>query len=46
MVKTSIPLRLITDEMRVTVDRGIDTVIVPTVLLSRLADPEILVEGS
>ena len=46
MVKTSIPLRLITAIMRVTVDRGIDTVIVPTVLLSRLADPEILVEGS
>ena len=39
IVETSIPTRLITNQMRATVDRGITTVTVPTELLPRLAPP-------
>jgi hypothetical protein len=41
-VRTNIPTSLITPEMRVTVDRGINTVAVPTSLLDRLSTPQVV----
>ena len=42
MVETTIPTRSITPDMRVTVDRNIATVIVPTPKLSQLSPPHVL----
>lgn len=41
MVETAIPTRSITPDMRVTVDRGLSTVIVPTQQLSELSPPQV-----
>jgi len=42
MVETTIPTRSITSDMRVTVDRNIATVLVPTPKLSQLSPPHVL----
>ena len=42
MVETTMPTRSITPNMRVTVDRGISTVIIPTPQLSELSPPQVL----
>lgn len=41
LVETSIPTRLIAPEMRVVVDRGVDTVVVPTQSLPSLSAPQV-----
>lgn len=41
LVSTEIPESLITPEMRVTVDRGVDAVVVPSDMLSDLASPSV-----
>jgi hypothetical protein len=41
-VKTSIPKSIVTDIMRVKVDSGIDSIVVPSEYLNMLSKPEIL----